>query len=106
VLHYKLDVDLPPKVELALRERQHEHGSREYEGYARLLSKGHCDLLLDGSRRFEGVQSLIDAGLAGPGEIASRGSAAPSLDWIVDQVWQHGDPAVQKEVWNRAWAAF
>ena len=60
LLHYKFDLDLPGKVEVALRERQYSASSREYEAYARFLSETRFDLRFHGTRRFDGAQSLIE----------------------------------------------
>jgi glycosyltransferase involved in cell wall biosynthesis len=104
LLHYKFDIDLTIKVDVALRERQHAQQSREYEGYARLLSKPRSDLRCDRSCSFDGVQSLIDAGLVRFERGIVRGDLRdPSLSKIVEQVWQYGDLALQKEAWERAW---
>jgi hypothetical protein len=106
LLHYKFDIDLPAKVELALRERQYARNSHEYEGYARMLAKSGFDLRYEGSRRFEGAQSLVDAELGefGAGIEDCANLIGPSLSSVVDEVWQHGDLRLQKEAWHRTWA--
>jgi len=104
LLHYKFDLDLPGKVEVALRERQYSAGSREYEAYARFLSEPRFDLRFHGTRRFDGAQSLVEAGLAyaDAAEKPARAGDIP-LDEAVSQIWQHGDPALQRSVWESAW---
>jgi hypothetical protein len=105
LLHYKFDIDLPNKVDVALRERQHAQGSREYAGYARMLSKPRLDLRHEGSCRFDGVRSLIDAELVCfSADLGDCSRPDPSLPKIAEQVWEHGDYALQKAVWQRAWA--
>ena len=103
LLHYKFDIDLPIKVEVALRERQHAQNSREYAGYARMLSKRRMNLQFDNTCRFDGVQSLIDAELVCfDGDIGGCSTPDPSLSKLAERVWQHGDLALQREVWSRA----
>jgi len=106
LLHYKIDIDLPKKVELALRERQYSRGSQAYDGYARMLSKGRLDLRYDGSRRFDGVQSLVDAKLAELGDMVRDRTGARDLPLgeIAGEVMQYGDSVLQKHVWERTWS--
>jgi hypothetical protein len=107
LLHYKFDIDLAAKVEVALRERQHWQGSREYEAYARIFSKPCFDLRYKGTRRFEGVKSLVEAKVVCFGDVDGRDGKAynPPLTDIEAEVWKHGDYALQKRVWEEAWGA-
>jgi hypothetical protein len=99
LLHYKLDIDLPAKVESALRERNHWAGSREYEAYARLLSRGTSDLKSGKTVRFEGPQSLVEAKVAHFEELLV--TSLP-LAQVEQRIWQYGDLSLQRRVWEGA----
>jgi hypothetical protein len=105
LLHYKFDIDLPAKVDVALRERQHAQNSREYAGYARMLSKKGMDLRSDRSCRFDGVQSLVNAKLVCFDAGFEDYSTPEPLSEIAEQVWQHGDHTLQRAIWQKAWTS-
>lgn len=103
LLHYKFDIDLPSKVDVALRERQHAQNSREYVGYSRMLSRHRGDLRCRRTCRFDGPLSLIDAKVACFGKEIEEYSNP--LSQIADQIWKYGDYTLQKEVWEQAWTS-
>jgi len=62
--HFKLHPGLDEKIENALREKQYYQGSLEYEFLKLAIDKTADDsLVFEGSRRFTGAQSLVDADL-------------------------------------------
>lgn len=102
VLHYKFDIDLPMKVDMALRERQYARRSVEYEGYARMLARPRCDLRSEATCRFYGVRSLVDARLVAFDNATADNAWAGELllPEVAQQVWQHGNYALQRQVWK------
>lgn len=64
LLHFKYLEDFGDKIEEAVGRGQHANGSRHYRTYQeRWHSLADRSLLFEGSRRFTGIQSLLDAGL-------------------------------------------
>ncbi|HXQ14408.1 MAG TPA: glycosyltransferase family 2 protein [Caulobacteraceae bacterium] len=75
--HFKFYPDLDAKIDNALREKQYYGGSTEYAFLKAAIELfGQESLLGPEARRFEGPQSLEQAGLLGP---ARSGAAANTL---------------------------
>ena len=106
ILHFKFDIDLHTKVDIALRELQHAAGSREYKAYARVLSLPGFDMRCPDTRLFDGMQSLISAELVNFPYCSHINTSAADriLKEIVEEIWHYGDLSLQERVWHRTWS--
>jgi hypothetical protein len=63
-LHFKYLADFRERVAVEMARGEHWNGASEYHSYARALGDHKTlDVLYAGSRRWAGVQPLIDCGI-------------------------------------------